>query len=261
MQFRVFIMVLLISPAVFSQGRNEEITASFVDAPLDDILDSLSAQSGYFFSYNSDLLPKGSRYTIASERLPIDQFLSKLLVGTHLKYTFYKNQIIINYEAPEKPVAKRKKLFNLSGRVTDEQGAPLIGVNVFLDGTTVGTATNSDGDYLLERIPPGHYDVVFSFIGYEKGVYSLTEYNGGARIQSHQMNPKVSELNEIEVVAKRIVNTQDNWPVYFDIFKNDLFGSSANSKACSIVNPEVVNFLYDKETNKLTAFASEPIKI
>ena len=51
---------------------------------------------------------------ISTEDLKIDEFLSQLLVGTGLKYSFFKEQIIINYEAP-RPEVKKKKLFNVSG--------------------------------------------------------------------------------------------------------------------------------------------------
>ena len=42
----------------------------------------------------------------------------------------------------------------ISGTVTDAQGNPLVGVNVIVKGTTVGTMTTSDGSYRLDP-PPG----------------------------------------------------------------------------------------------------------
>lgn len=56
-----------------------------------------------------------------------------------------------------------------SGKVSDEKGEPMIGVNVILKGTTLGTATDIDGKYSLE-IPANETSktLVFSFLGYEE---------------------------------------------------------------------------------------------
>jgi len=53
----------------------------------------------------------------------------------------------------------------ISGKVTDENGQGLPGVNVTVKGTTRGTSTNVDGAYTLESV--NDQDVlVFSFVGY-----------------------------------------------------------------------------------------------
>jgi TonB-linked SusC/RagA family outer membrane protein len=48
--------------------------------------------------------------------------------------------------------------------VTDETGEPLIGAGVLVEGTTIGTITGIDGDYVLS-VPEGAVNLVFSFIG------------------------------------------------------------------------------------------------
>lgn len=54
--------------------------------------------------------------------------------------------------------------FTVQGKVTSAQGEPLPGVTVVLQGTTVGTSTNSDGNYTMQ-VPDGGGVLVFSFIG------------------------------------------------------------------------------------------------
>lgn len=260
MRHNLLIALVLSSICSLSQGRNERVTLSINDQELPTIFDSLSMQTGYFFSYNSELLPKGSRFTLNAIDQPIDQFLSNLLVGTNLKYSFFKEQIIINFEPPSRDLKKRK-LFNISGKVLDEAGQELIGVNVFLNGTTLGASTDIDGNYRIENIPPGLYDLVFSYVGYQNAIYNLSEYNGGARIQRHRMELSVDELQEVEVVADRISRDGDKWFVYYELFKNDFLGSSENSRYSIILNPEVIDFSFTQSNNTLVAFASEPIKI
>lgn len=262
MRASIFITTMLVTLISFAQSKqNDRVTASFNDVDLETIFDSLSVQSGYFFSYNSSILPRGSRYTISADNQPIDQFLSKLLVGTGLKYSFYKDQIILNYEPPQDVVVKKKHFFSISGKVLDENGEALSNVNVFLDGTTIGRSTDIDGNYKLESIPPGYYDIVFSHIGYENAVYQISEYNGGARIQKHQMELDLGQLEEVEVISNRVTSTQSAWEFYYRTFKEELLGTSINALNCVIENPEALNFSYNESKNTLTAFASDPLMI
>ncbi|TAK56194.1 MAG: carboxypeptidase regulatory-like domain-containing protein, partial [Bacteroidetes bacterium] len=43
------------------------------------------------------------------------------------------------------------------GRVTDEKGEPLVGVNVLVVGTTRGASTDPDGKYVIIGVPIGSY--------------------------------------------------------------------------------------------------------
>jgi len=57
---------------------------------------------------------------------------------------------------------------SLKGKVIDQETLlPLIGVNIFLKNTTVGTSTDLNGDYSFENLPVGTYIVTYSYIGYE----------------------------------------------------------------------------------------------
>ncbi|MCE1199750.1 MAG: carboxypeptidase-like regulatory domain-containing protein, partial [Marinilabiliales bacterium] len=52
----------------------------------------------------------------------------------------------------------------ISGKVTDESGAPIPGVSVVVKGTTTGTISDVDGKYSL-TVPSGNQVLAFSFIG------------------------------------------------------------------------------------------------
>ena len=53
----------------------------------------------------------------------------------------------------------------LKGRVVDEQGVPLIGVSVFVKGTSLGTTTDTEGYYTLSLGDRTHVVVTFSYVG------------------------------------------------------------------------------------------------
>lgn len=59
----------------------------------------------------------------------------------------------------------------ISGKVTDAQtGEELIGINVLIEGTTMGAATGVDGTYIINNIEPGVYNLIFSGVGFQKKI-------------------------------------------------------------------------------------------
>ena len=61
----------------------------------------------------------------------------------------------------------------ISGHVTDEKNQPLWGANVYLQNTVMGTITNSGGIYTLRKLPPGHYILIVSYVGYQTSQLSF----------------------------------------------------------------------------------------
>tara|TARA_Y100001970_G_scaffold88177_1_gene111357 strand:+ start:3730 stop:6333 length:2604 start_codon:yes stop_codon:yes gene_type:complete len=59
----------------------------------------------------------------------------------------------------------------IAGIVTDEEtGDPLIGANVRIVDSNLGTATDTDGSYYIINIEPGSYDLQVQYIGYESKI-------------------------------------------------------------------------------------------
>ena len=56
----------------------------------------------------------------------------------------------------------------ITGKITDiRSGKPLIGANIMLSGTMLGSATNENGDYLISDVSIGSFTIMAMFIGYE----------------------------------------------------------------------------------------------
>jgi len=55
----------------------------------------------------------------------------------------------------------------IAGKILDkETGEPLPGVSVLIAGTTIGAATNIQGEFFIINVPPGTYDLKASLVGY-----------------------------------------------------------------------------------------------
>ncbi len=53
----------------------------------------------------------------------------------------------------------------LKGKVTDKEGNELPGASILVDGTTVGTVTDINGEYSLRFVPKPNQKLIFSFVG------------------------------------------------------------------------------------------------
>jgi iron complex outermembrane receptor protein len=91
----------------------------------------------------------------------------------------------------------------INGHIKDEStGEALIRVNIIISGTTIGAASDLDGNYTIKNVPPGTYSLVFSLIGYqsvtEEGVIVIAE-------ETTQLDVELSvaavELGDVTVYA------------------------------------------------------------
>lgn len=83
----------------------------------------------------------------------------------------------------------------ISGTVTDSEGLPLFGVNIIVEGTTRGTQTDFDGNYVIEASPGER--LLYSFIGYDPISHVVGENN----VLNATMTTSTSELEEVVVTA------------------------------------------------------------
>lgn len=91
----------------------------------------------------------------------------------------------------------------LDGVVLDKRTKnPLELVNVRIEGTTSGAATNAQGHYRIQDVPTGIYSVKFSIIGYKEKVISEVRIKSGDNSLSILMEETTLDLDEIVVTPK-----------------------------------------------------------
>jgi len=88
----------------------------------------------------------------------------------------------------------------IAGEVTDSQTRELLsGVNVVLPELDRGVATDAEGRYLLEDVPAGEYDLVASFIGYQRNVRTVEVTAGETTVVNFALTPEAIDLEEVVV--------------------------------------------------------------
>jgi hypothetical protein len=78
----------------------------------------------------------------------------------------------------------------------------IIGANISLIGTDIGTSTDIDGKYIIEDLKPGFYTIEVSYIGYENITQSEIEIQGiRPTILDFEMGENTNQLKEVVVTA------------------------------------------------------------
>ena len=109
----------------------------------------------------------------------------------------------------------------LSGTLIDkETGEPLIGCNIIIEDTYLGTSSNEKGEYALLNIPPKTYSIRFEMIGYKKLV------NEGVTIISDKTTSLNGELVSSVIAGEEVVVVAEKKLIQFDVTQSEAIISS-----------------------------------
>ncbi|AUP79961.1 SusC/RagA family TonB-linked outer membrane protein [Flavivirga eckloniae] len=173
---------------VFSQRVKINIDADKT-VTVDEIFKIIKAQTDYRFIYQEDMFKGFPSVNLKRGTIRANKLLQEILPKGNFKFNISgKNTIVIK----RKPAIVQQKI---QGKVTDENGEPLIGVVVIVKGTLRGATTSFDGIYKIDA-QEGE-TLVLSYLGYldsEVIIGQGTTYNV-------QMAPSSFELDTVEIVS------------------------------------------------------------
>ena len=90
----------------------------------------------------------------------------------------------------------------ISGKVVDEGNVPLLGANVLLNNNN-GTTTNENGNYSIENVPDGEYNITVTFLGYQQQTRKV-RITGQDMVRVDFVLAQASEqLQEVEITGRR----------------------------------------------------------
>jgi TonB-dependent SusC/RagA subfamily outer membrane receptor len=155
----------LFSNTIISQTMAESqtvFTFEFEQTSLNDALQEIAGHGNWKILSNSELIPESHKVSGKLQEVNLFEAFDHVLEHTGLDFIFSGNGYVIIVPQTTEEVQSE----TISGIVTDAQtGEPLPGVNIVVEGTTIGTTTNVDGEYELE-VPSLEERLIFSFVGY-----------------------------------------------------------------------------------------------
>ncbi|HYF68118.1 MAG TPA: TonB-dependent receptor [Ohtaekwangia sp.] len=154
--------------AIDSSGQevlDRKITIQAQEKAIKDVLEQIEDLVDVKFTYRPRLIDSRKKITVSTIDSPLSNVLREIF-GENVDLAVIGKQIILKpATVTTNFVALPGYEFQVSGRVTDESGNGIPGVNVIIKGTTQGTTTDSEGMYAVDA-GTGSAVLVFSFIGY-----------------------------------------------------------------------------------------------
>lgn len=230
--FLTIVSLFQIQANTYSQSK--KITLDMPNATVAEVIQEIESLSDFKFLLNRNDVDVNRGVSITVEKQKIATVLSELFAGTGVAYEVVKKQIILRKVSQKALLGKASITssaanttvqFQVSGTVTDSNGAPLPGANIVEQGTTNGVQTDFDGNFSIE-ISDDNAILVVSYIGFGEKVVAV---NGQATVNV-QLEESAQGLDEVVVVG------------YGTLTKKDLTGAVATIPAEQLENRPVVSY-------------------
>lgn len=175
---------------VHAGADSQKVTLTGSNMPLKEVFSQIRKQTGYNFFYSYSVLDQAKPVSLSVRNEDLKDVLALCFDGQPLSFSIEKHTVFVVQKALE---ADTVKVIPVSGTVLNEQGIPLAGVSIAVNGTNQGTFTDADGHFAI-RVPRGA-TLSFSFVGYKTA--EATASQGVLRIQLSPANAAIAEVTVV----------------------------------------------------------------
>ena len=169
----------------FQQKKEQRITVKVKNEKLSAVLAKIEKQIQYVFVYSDDDVNSNQRISIEVKAEDLNEVLESIAKLANLSFEIINDKIILKGRSLGKNTGVNNLTGNdiishtvendkisrpviiITGKVTDEEGAGIPGVSVTAKSTSIGSATNANGNYSI-ALPDDVSNpvLVFTYIGY-----------------------------------------------------------------------------------------------
>ena len=178
--FMILMCCFTFSLSANSFAQQEKVNLDLRDVSIKTLFSEIQRQTKLHFIFSSEQANRLDKLTVKATDETVRSVLDRIFEGTGFSYTFRDDIIMVRFEG-EQAAQQVKKEMEIRGVVKDKNGDPLPGVTVLVGGTTLGTATDGRGEFLLKVPEQESVSLLFSFVGmktqelvFKKGQQPLT---------------------------------------------------------------------------------------
>jgi len=163
---------------------------------VDEIFDLIMSQTDYVFIYQIDMFKDFPKVQLKKGTIRVDKLLNQSISLTKFNIVLSAdNTIIIK--------VKTQQQIQITGKVTDENGLPVVGATVLIKGTTKGTATDFDGAFSI-MVPNPENVLVFSALGFETQEITV----GNQSVINITLKESSFELEEVLITGYQTISSE-----------------------------------------------------
>ncbi|CCH51752.1 TonB-dependent receptor plug [Fibrisoma limi BUZ 3] len=187
---------------------NRRITLVAQNQDVESVIKRLEEQAKVQFLFSREIIQSKRKVSYQAKNEQLHLVLDHILTPLNLSYEVVGQQIVIKRNAAQSSNIPQENTLletsqdaalqdvQISGRVTDEKGEGLPGVNIQIKSTTRGTITDADGNYRLSVQNTGAV-LVFSLVGYVAQEVTV----GSQKVVNISLAPDDKTLDEVVVVG------------------------------------------------------------
>ncbi len=266
MRLKITALLLTFACAhVFADSKAQRVTIAQKNVSTRQLLETISRQTGIIFWYDNSLKELENTVSLSVKETPVRNVLDQLFRNQPLTYVEVDKIIVIRRKderpagmnvtvpAPEQGIAPQAyqperllpvehlgrrivthtpAAIDISGKVTDENGEALPGVNILLKGTTRGVITDLNGHYTIS-IPESIEEPVlsFSFVGFMGQEIAVK----GQSVVNVILKTDNKSLDELVVVGYGVQKKRDVTGAIVSVTE-DNFTQGPNQNAAQLIN-------------------------
>lgn len=138
-------VILLMLPFV-GRAMQQKVSVRVNKAGVQEVFRQIKEQAGLNFVYDKAQVATLPPVTLTMQGVTVDAVLKRVFQGSPFEYIYENSTVVIKKRAtvPQKPGE-----VVIRGVVSDQDGNTIPGVSVVLKGTTLGTASDADGKFVL----------------------------------------------------------------------------------------------------------------
>ena len=166
-----FLLFLLCISGVWANKANSQTAKVNIQAEntqMKDIISQIEAQTDYLFVYNYENVDLSRKISLNAPNISVAEALKIIFRNSDVVYAVEGNNILLMKNTTQEKQQNGKRI---TGKVTDAKGEAIIGANIVEKGTTNGTTTDMDGNYVMNVSPSSVIQV--SYIGYVTQEYPV----------------------------------------------------------------------------------------
>lgn len=159
-----FICSMGLTRAADVYAQKTSVTIEARNRTVEEVLKEIESQSEFGFFYNNKHIDLNRLVSVSLNKAKIFKILDEIFKGTNIKYSVLDKKIILSIK--NDAVQQISEVIRITGRVIDAAQEPIIGASVTEVGTSNGTITDLNGNFLL-NVSSKDASIVISYIGYQ----------------------------------------------------------------------------------------------
>ncbi|MFR1567358.1 MAG: SusC/RagA family TonB-linked outer membrane protein [Alistipes shahii] len=154
----------------------QTVTKAFRSVPLKTVLEEVERQTGYSILFENEDVDVSRPVTATFKDATLQTVLDTVL-DKSLRYTVKgggKLVTIFRRSPVSAPTAPNGEMTVAGTVISSADNQPIVGANIYVEGTNVGTTTDAGGNYKL-TVPASAKTVTVSFLGYDTKKISVRD--------------------------------------------------------------------------------------